>query len=96
MAEANKGSLSSAEDLKSDFTALRGDLERLARDIAALAAQGREAALRSGAEALSAVREQASELSDDLSQRVRDNPITSCAVAAGIGIALGLLIGSRR
>lgn len=96
MAEANKGLQSSAEDMKADFAALRTDLERLGRDIAALAAQGHQAALRSGAEALSAVREQAGELSDDLSQRVRDNPITSCAVAAGIGIALGLLIGSRR
>lgn len=95
MTEPTKASAGQA-DLKGDFDRLRVDFDRLVKDVSEALQSGRDAALRSGAEAVSVAREQLDVVGDDLSRRVRDNPLTACAVAAGVGMVLGLLIGSRK
>jgi len=96
MTETSTPSSAANPDLKGDFDRLRADFDRLVKDLTKSAQAGREAAMRSGAEAVSAAREQLDVVGDDLSRRVRENPLTACAVAAGVGMVLGLLIGSRK
>lgn len=83
-------------DLKRDFDKLRSEVDRLVREMSQAAQRGRDVAMRSGSEALSAAREQVDVVSEDLSRRVRENPLTACAIAAGAGVVLGLLLGSSR
>lgn len=83
-------------DHKRDFDKLRSEVDRLVKEVSHAAQRGRDVAMRSGSEALSAAREQVDVMSEDLSRRVRENPLTACAIAAGAGVVLGLLIGSSR
>lgn len=85
-----------AGDIKRDLDSLRADFDRLVKDLSASLFRGGDAAARAGEQALSAAREQASAVGDDLSQRVRDNPLTACAIAVGVGVVLGLLLGGGR
>jgi ElaB/YqjD/DUF883 family membrane-anchored ribosome-binding protein len=86
----------SSPELKRDFDKLRADFDRLVKDLTSAAQRGRDVAMRSGSEALSAAKEQVDVVSEDLSRRVRENPLTACAIAAGAGVILGLLISSGR
>ena len=95
-----------AEKLSADFRVVVADLEDLVR---ATAAQGGEKLgdVRARAEvALQKARETAATLEAQATararqvaaatdQHVRENPWTAIGVAAGIGLAIGLLIGRR-
>lgn len=96
MADTGKPTANGESQLKADFDRLRSDFDRLVKDLASTAKHGRDVAMRSGTEAVSAAREQVDVVADDLSRRVRENPLTACAIAAGVGVVLGLLVGSRR
>ncbi|AVA21616.1 hypothetical protein ACXHXG_28535 [Rhizobium sp. LEGMi198b] len=71
------------EDLNLQIAALREDLTKLSRSMAAV-----------GQGAKSVVTEEAQEITDQLRERVRQEPIFMVAAAAGIGYLIGLL--SRR
>ncbi|AYG59179.1 hypothetical protein [Rhizobium jaguaris] len=71
------------EDLTAQIAALREDLTKLSRSMAAV-----------GQGAKTVVTEEAQELTDQLRERVRQEPIFMIAAAAGIGYLVGLL--SRR
>lgn len=71
------------DDLAAQIAALREDLTRLSHSVAAV-----------GQGARSVVTEEAQEVTEQLRERVRQEPIFMVAAAAGIGYLIGLL--SRR
>ncbi|NLS15932.1 hypothetical protein HGP16_05060 [Rhizobium sp. P40RR-XXII] len=71
------------EDLAAQVAALREDLSRLSQSMAAV-----------GQGAKSVVAEEAQEITEQLRERVREEPIFMVVAAAGIGYLIGLL--SRR
>lgn len=72
-----------ADDLAAQVAALREDLARLSDSVVAL-----------GQGAKTAVAEEASIMTEKVREKVRDEPIFTLAVTAGIAYVLGLL--SRR
>ena len=96
MSDASQPAAAGSSELKRDLDSLRADFDRLLKDLSASLLRGGGAAAKAGEEALSAARSQAAAAGDDLSQRVRDNPLTACAIAVGIGVALGLLLSGGR
>ncbi|MDL2407353.1 hypothetical protein PY650_17120 [Rhizobium calliandrae] len=82
-ASAQAHAETAVEDLTAQIVALREDLTKLSRSMAAV-----------GQGAKSVVTEEAQELTDQLRDRVRQEPIFMIAAAAGIGYLVGLL--SRR
>ncbi|MBW4091886.1 MAG: DUF883 family protein [Proteobacteria bacterium] len=85
----DKGPSDYTEDAKDQIARLRAQVESLMRDRVEPALAG--AADRAD-RAFGAVREQA----DSLSSRVRDQPLTSLLVAAGVGAIIGLVFFRRR
>ncbi|MFT4185091.1 MAG: hypothetical protein QM636_24575 [Rhizobium sp.] len=71
------------DDLAAQIAALREDLTKLSQSVAAV-----------GQGAKSVVTEEAQEITEQLRERVRQEPIFMVAAAAGIGYLIGLL--SRR
>jgi ElaB/YqjD/DUF883 family membrane-anchored ribosome-binding protein len=82
-ASAQAHAETAVEDLTVQIAALREDLTKLSRSMAAV-----------GQGAKSVVTEEAQEITDQLRERVRQEPIFMIAAAAGIGYLVGLL--SRR
>jgi ElaB/YqjD/DUF883 family membrane-anchored ribosome-binding protein len=91
-----------AQDLASDVAKLREDITRLANEIAALGRQSVNTAKRAAAEGVDQLRAQgeagvdglranAQDAQEQLVQTVREKPITSLAVAAGIGFLFALM-----
>ncbi|GAC1041116.1 hypothetical protein [Rhizobium sp. No.120] len=68
------------EDLAAQVAALREDLAKLSQSVAAV-----------GQGAKSIVTEEAQELTEQLRERVREEPIFMIAAAAGLGYLIGLL-----
>ncbi|AGB71226.1 hypothetical protein RTCIAT899_CH09200 [Rhizobium tropici CIAT 899] len=68
------------EDLAAQVAALREDLAKLSQSVAAI-----------GQGAKSVVTEEAQELTEQLRERVREEPIFMIAAAAGLGYLIGLL-----
>lgn len=96
----------SAPDLSADLAALRADITRLSDTMAALMkAQANSA----GAAMMGAVGDARDQLSQaatqaqdsalgaaaDLERRIEKNPLTAVLIAAGIGMALGMMSKSR-
>lgn len=89
-------------DLQAQITALKEDIANIAatltkigrdsaKDATRSAASSYEAAKLRGEEALDDIRSQARELEDQLAETVRENPLMTIAVAAGVGFLLALI-----
>lgn len=89
-------------DLQAQVAALKEDIANIAATIAKIgkntardatrsAASSYETAKVRGEETLDDIRLHARELEDQLAQSVRENPLTTIAVAAGVGFLLALI-----
>ena len=92
-------------DLEADIRQLKADIEELTRQLAKTGEHGYGAARRAAAEgveqlrtqgeaALESMRGSAQDLEAQIIASVREKPVTSLAIAAGVGFLLALL--SRR
>jgi ElaB/YqjD/DUF883 family membrane-anchored ribosome-binding protein len=92
-----------AQDLAADLARLREDVAKLAAQLQAIGEQSVKTARRAATEkvdqlraqgeaAMSDLRENAGELEDQLVARVREKPITSLAMAAGLGYLLAMIM----
>jgi ElaB/YqjD/DUF883 family membrane-anchored ribosome-binding protein len=89
-------------DLEADIKQLKADLEKLAKQMAATGEHGYGAARRAaslGAEQLRAqgeakleeLRANAKDIEEQVLAHVREKPVTSLAIAAGVGFLFALL-----
>ena len=89
-------------DLEADIKQLKADLEKLAKQMAATREHGYGTARRAaalGAEQLRAqgeakldeLRENARDIEAQITAHVREKPVTSLAIAAGVGFLFALL-----
>ncbi|MGV1833430.1 hypothetical protein ACQZ6C_01620 [Rhizobium rhizogenes] len=79
-ASAQAHAETAVDDLAAQIAALREDLTRLSHSVAAV-----------GQGAKSVVTEEAQEVTEQLREKVRQDPIFMVAAAAGIGYLIGLL-----
>jgi ElaB/YqjD/DUF883 family membrane-anchored ribosome-binding protein len=103
---SNKTGEIDASDLTADLAALRADIARLSDTMAGLvrAQAGSASAAMKGAvgDARDQLSQAAAEAQDralgaaaDLERRIERNPLTAVLIAAGIGMALGMMSKSR-
>jgi ElaB/YqjD/DUF883 family membrane-anchored ribosome-binding protein len=96
------GAKDAAQDLAADIARLRDDMAKLANEIAALgqqsvstarraAAEGAEQLRAQGEAAMEGFRANAKDMEQQLTDTVREKPITSLAIAAGVGFLFALL-----
>ncbi len=99
------GTERTAADLDADIRQLRADIEKLARQLATTGQHGYGTARRAAAEgvenlrvqgeaAMDSLRSNARDLEEQVLANVREKPVTSLAIAAGVGFLFALL--SRR
>lgn len=92
----------STPDLEADIRQLKADIEKLTEQLATLgdhalgagrrAASGTAESLRAQGEAvIEDLRSNARDLESELIGRVREKPVTSLAIAAGVGFLLALI-----
>lgn len=90
------------EDLEADIAKLREEVARLAEQLAVTgehsykaakraAAEGAEQMRAKGEEAVEALKANANDIERQISASVREKPITSLAIAAGVGFLFALL-----
>jgi ElaB/YqjD/DUF883 family membrane-anchored ribosome-binding protein len=103
---SNKSGDLSAIDLSEELAALRADLGRLSDTMAGLVrsqATTAGAAMRGAmgdardqlSQAASQAQDSAMGVAADLERRIEKNPLTAVLIAAGIGMALGMMNKSR-
>jgi ElaB/YqjD/DUF883 family membrane-anchored ribosome-binding protein len=80
------------DDVKADVAALRGDIEKLTKDMAGLARRRVEAGVESTARIRDAVGGHVSAFAEQSRDYVRQNPLGACATAAAAGFAAALLL----
>lgn len=94
-----------ASDLEADVRQLKADLEKLTKQLAATGQQGYGTARRAASEgveqlrvqgeaAMESLKSNARDLEEQVLANVREKPVTSLAIAAGVGFLFALL--SRR
>ena len=104
-ARAGNGAKATPEDLEAEIARLREDVARLAEQLGRTGEHSIAAAKRAASEgaeqlrarseaAVETLKANASDLEQQISDAVRQKPVTSLAIAAGIGYFLALL--SRR
>lgn len=104
MAAAIKSGTQSPDvsQLEADIAQLKADIERLTADLAATgehglgaakraAAQGAEQLKVQGEAAFENIRSNAQDIEAQVIAHVREKPVTSLAIAAGVGFVLALL-----
>lgn len=91
------------EKIESDVEALTEEVKRLRADFAKIADVLKTTAEHAGEEAASQARAAgerawtgAKSRADELLQRIEAKPVSSTAIAFGIGILFGLIFGGRR
>ena len=92
---ANEDLLKQIEILKREVAHLSGEVKRSKQRSGGAAkkaaADGIEALKAQGEVALESLRENADELEAELAKHVREKPVTSLAIAAGVGFLLALI-----
>ena len=89
-------------DLQAQITALKDDIAKISATLAKLGKNTAKDARRSaassfasaklrGEETFEDLRSQARELEDQLAETVRENPLSTIAIAAGVGFLLALI-----
>ncbi|OQM76176.1 DUF883 family protein [Manganibacter manganicus] len=95
----------STEELEADIRQLKAEIEKLSQQLAKTGEQGYGTARRAAAEgveqlrvqgeaAMESLRGNARDLEQQMSAHVREKPVTSLAIAAGVGFLFALF--SRR
>ncbi|WP_158813556.1 YqjD family protein [Methylocapsa sp. S129] len=103
---SNKPGEFSASDLSADLAALRADITRLSDTMAGLVRGQANSASVAMKGAMGDARDQLSQAANqaqdsalgaaaDIERRIEKNPLTAVLIAAGIGIALGMMSKSR-
>lgn len=96
------GAKATPEDLEAEIARLREDVARLAEQLARTGEHSYSAAVRAASEgaeqirargeaAVDALRSNASDIEKQVSDAVREKPITALAIATGIGYLLAVL-----
>jgi ElaB/YqjD/DUF883 family membrane-anchored ribosome-binding protein len=89
-------------ELEADIQQLRDDIAKLSRQLAAMgehtygtakraAAEGVEQLRAHGEATIESLKAKAGDIEDQLAANVRDKPMTSLAIAAGVGFIFALL-----
>lgn len=92
-------------DLEADIRQLKADIEKLAKQLSQTGEHGYDTARRAatqgveqlrvqGEAAMDSIRSNARDLEEQVIVNVREKPVTSLAIAAGLGFLIGLM--SRR
>lgn len=93
--ESNPDLQAQVAALKEDIAKITATLSKIGKDRAKgagrSAASSFETARLRGEETFEDLRSQARELEDQLTETVRENPLTTIAVAAGVGFLLALI-----
>lgn len=103
---SNKTGDFAASDLSADLAALREDITRLSETMAGLVRSQANSASATVRGAMGDARDQLSQAATqaqdsafgaaaDLERRIERNPLTAVLIAAGIGMALGMMSKSR-
>lgn len=99
--KAENGS-KSVPDLEADIAQLKADIEKLTRQLQATgehasgaakraAAYGAEQVRTQGEAALDSLKTSANDMEEQIMASVREKPVTSLAIAAGVGFLLALM-----
>ncbi len=80
------------EDVRRDLEQLRSDMAQLADSITKTARQGARGAAADAKVAAAQVGDLAGEHYATVRERIRDQPVTACAIAAGVGLLLGQIL----
>lgn len=107
MAAAGKSATDnkSSTDLEADIEQLKADIERLTKQLSETGEQGYNTARKAAAQgveqlrvqgeaAMDSIKSNARDLEEQVLVNVREKPVTSLAIAAGLGFLIGLM--SRR
>jgi ElaB/YqjD/DUF883 family membrane-anchored ribosome-binding protein len=97
-----KSSDKTLPDLEADIAVLKADIEKLRAQLAQTgehgvgaarraATQGAEQLRAKGEEAVESLRENARDIEAQLTASVREKPVTSLAIAAGVGFLFALI-----
>jgi ElaB/YqjD/DUF883 family membrane-anchored ribosome-binding protein len=103
---SNKTGDFASSDLTADMAALRADIVRLSDTVAAMVRLQADAAGAAVKGAVGDARDQISQAASsaqdsafgaaaDIERRIEKNPLTAVLIAAGIGMALGMMSRSR-
>ncbi len=80
------------EELKSQYASLKSDLAEMSKSLSTLTRDGVAEGRKQVSEVADQAREQANETWGVLEKEIEERPITSLAVALGIGFVIGKLI----
>lgn len=101
-ARTGEDTKAAVEDLQAELTLLREDIARIAAQLAdrgedtvsaarRVASEGAEHLRAKGEAAMDALRDNATDLERQVSDAVREKPLTALAIAAGVGFFFALL-----
>lgn len=94
---SESGAQNDIEQLKADLARLRDDMSQLVNSVVGLgkrrATTAKDKAQESLEDTYSAMREGTSRAADSLADTMTDRPLTSIAVAFGIGVLMGKIMG---
>lgn len=79
-------------DVKDDIAALRKDVDQLISDLSKFAEQETEKGVKRTRKAARQARDEIESTSDDVRDYIRDNPLSSCGAALGVGFIAALLM----